>query len=283
MARSMRHGSTRGFTLVELLVVIAIIGILIALLLPAVQAARESARRTQCNNHLKQWGLAVHNYHDVHNRLPYNTQHQGGWNWAFQQNQRSWSFMARALPYVEQSPLQDQLNIQNTTPTEVLGNTMLQNQTLLNTPIPFFFCPSDEALLQQIGLDDLLDGVARLRQRRRDGLDADRSAAIIDRDPAKIAMVERIQSRTIDLESRQRIVGELGIDGGSAANIGKVAHAAKQTPGDAWRSPRPTCDLVRAFLRQRQAEKPRAAPHARYASKPTASPVKAARPLFMAS
>ena len=71
-----RHGLRRAFTLVELLVVIAIIGILVALLLPAIQAAREAARRGQCQNHLKQIGIAFLNYESTHKSFP-----SGGWGW----------------------------------------------------------------------------------------------------------------------------------------------------------------------------------------------------------
>src|SRR5438445_12402709 len=91
----------RGFTLVELLVVIAIIGVLVALLLPAVQAARESARRSQCSNHLKQIGLAVQNFEDSNKVLvPARMENYGGVTW-----------VVFLLPFMEQGPFYQQWDI----------------------------------------------------------------------------------------------------------------------------------------------------------------------------
>lgn len=97
------HVDRRGFTLVELLVVIAIIGILVGLLLPAVQAAREAARRAQCQNNLKQIGLAIHNYSDVNKSLPPTICIGPG-------DFGQWSAQARILPFLEQANLQSLIN-----------------------------------------------------------------------------------------------------------------------------------------------------------------------------
>jgi prepilin-type N-terminal cleavage/methylation domain-containing protein len=101
-----RQRCRRGFTLIELLVVIAIIAVLIALLLPAVQQAREAARRTQCKNNLKQLGLALHNYADTYTVLPYGTRHSQPENWGS-------SFFLSVLPYVEQGPAFSKVNMNN--------------------------------------------------------------------------------------------------------------------------------------------------------------------------
>jgi prepilin-type N-terminal cleavage/methylation domain-containing protein/prepilin-type processing-associated H-X9-DG protein len=128
----------RGFTLVELLVVIAIIGVLVALLLPAVQAARESARRTQCSNHLKQIGLAFHNHTDTHGHFP-----TGGWGWdwvgdpdgGFGQDQPGgWTY--NILPYIEQKALRD-IGIGQAGPLK-----QAELARLVGTPIKFYHCPS---------------------------------------------------------------------------------------------------------------------------------------------
>lgn len=98
--------SRRAFTLVELLVVIAIIGILVALLLPAVQAAREAARRMQCTNHLKQFGLALHNYHDTYKSFVYRKGGTNGPSSSTSNRYRRSGFIS-LLPYLEQGPMWD--------------------------------------------------------------------------------------------------------------------------------------------------------------------------------
>lgn len=107
--RQLRTESRRGFTLIELLVVIAIIAILIALLLPAVQQAREAARRTQCKNNLKQIGLAFHNFHDVYDRLPTGARDGAGASYACcnATERAGWSWLYHILPYMEQSTIYD--------------------------------------------------------------------------------------------------------------------------------------------------------------------------------
>ena len=138
-----------GFTLVELLVVIAIIGVLIALLLPAVQAAREAARRTQCVNHLKQIGLALHNYHDVHLVLPFGK----GASYPGHPVYARWSAQALFLPFMEQTALQGTINFSfppETPGMEGVINFMPAYQTpgrVNSVPcrqrIAGFLCPSD--------------------------------------------------------------------------------------------------------------------------------------------
>ena len=130
-----------AFTLVELLVVIAIIGVLIALLLPAVQAAREAARRSQCSNNLKQLGLACHNYHDTMGRLPHN------WDPAFGtadapdplHQDRPFSWIVAALPFMEETGLYNNIDRQ-----QLMGNQAPNNLELRKTVLQTLLCPSND-------------------------------------------------------------------------------------------------------------------------------------------
>lgn len=132
----MRKRSIRpAFTLVELLVVIAIIGILVGLLLPAVQAAREAARRMQCTNNVRQIGLACHNYHDTLRKLPPGRLVYDGINSTGSPTKVVTGFLAMLLPYMEGSNLHATYN-QN------YGFDDVANQTAVNTEVSAFSCPS---------------------------------------------------------------------------------------------------------------------------------------------
>ncbi|MHB8971041.1 MAG: DUF1559 family PulG-like putative transporter [Pirellulaceae bacterium] len=126
-----------GFTLVELLVVIAIIGVLVALLLPAVQAAREAARRMQCSNNLKQLGLSLHNYHDVHKSFParavFGAANTGPPNLPYHH-----TWIMSILPFIEQQPLYDSVN----------RRLPVWGQAIVGTRLPAIHCPSDSTAPQ---------------------------------------------------------------------------------------------------------------------------------------
>ena len=150
----------RGFTLIELLVVIAIIGVLIALLLPAVQSAREAARRAQCTNNLKQIGLAMNNYVTANEALPPVCVDQA-WTSAgtpIPQPHQNWSQHARLLPYLEQQIAYNMINwsfgarrsdgdtvYSDTNPPDNAtgGSDSIPQMTVLTMQIATFLCPSD--------------------------------------------------------------------------------------------------------------------------------------------
>ncbi|MBL8813093.1 MAG: DUF1559 domain-containing protein [Planctomycetaceae bacterium] len=162
--RSTEVANRRGFTLIELLVVIAIIAILVALLLPAVQQAREAARRTQCKNNLKQLGLAAHNHHDVYNRFPvghYGVPKEIAWNATGPKNlawnQHQWfGILPQLLPFIEQDNLYKQIPLwkgvdHRPDPASAAGNYLAENTWFYDTTtnglaqykLGAFLCPSD--------------------------------------------------------------------------------------------------------------------------------------------
>ncbi|MDB5384820.1 MAG: prepilin-type cleavage/methylation protein [Planctomycetaceae bacterium] len=130
-----------GFTLIELLVVIAIIAVLIALLLPAVQQAREAARRSQCKNNLKQVGVALHNYHEAASTLP-----PGRIVNPIDGNGHCFSAYAHLLPYLDQAPLYSQINF-GANPDDTAG----PDAAALAVSLQVLLCPSDPFVIMQAG------------------------------------------------------------------------------------------------------------------------------------
>lgn len=138
-ARSKRKTNLQGFTLVELLVVIAIIGVLVALLLPAVQAAREAARRSQCVNQLKQWGLAMQLFHDTREELPIGSRTKPRQTWVI-----------HLWPYIEQNALasRNDVKINFYQPPGTIAGTL---NGLTGQALSMYNCPSDEGADQTTG------------------------------------------------------------------------------------------------------------------------------------
>lgn len=130
----------RAFTLVELLVVIAIIGVLVALLLPAVQSAREAARRLQCQNQMRQIGIALQNHHDSKGQLP------AGEFWYYSEDKQPsagfprWGWQPKLLPYMEQANVLNAADFQYASTTNGLG---VANRAVIQTNIPGLLCPSN--------------------------------------------------------------------------------------------------------------------------------------------
>ena len=133
VSRSKCQSRSTGFTLIELLVVIAIIAVLIALLLPAVQQAREAARRSQCKNNLKQLGIAMHNYHDTFGTFP-----MGVLNYQSNPTDNRLCFFQGLLPYVDQSPMYNLVNFNTSSYVSFVATN-----SLIFTKVPVYMCPSD--------------------------------------------------------------------------------------------------------------------------------------------
>ena len=151
----MRHKLLRGFTLVELLVVVAIIGVLVSLILPAVQAARESARRTHCVNNLKQIGVGMHNFVAARGHLPTGAESKpyppfGNF---FPHNFFRWSSLTYISPYMENTTEFESLDLEVPLYVDTSGNQAAQNRSGVALVIPMFLCPSDrrERLTSKFG------------------------------------------------------------------------------------------------------------------------------------
>ncbi len=148
MSMSSRYSSSlrRGFTLIELLVVIAIIGVMVGLLLPAVQSAREASRRMSCSNNMKNICLSLHNYHDTANKFPIGHQYRGHFDGDPMSNMGGTGFgwATGLLPYLEQGNQFDRFDPRY----PAAENTITRNLEVVQTPLAVFACPSDNKPLQ---------------------------------------------------------------------------------------------------------------------------------------
>ena len=207
-----------GFTLVELLVVIAIIGILVALLLPAVQAAREAARRMSCSNNLKQLALSVHNYHDTYKVFPPRMSGTGilwGAPSSVLQNQQRLSAFVRLLPFMEQGPLYDQISGPYSDGT---NNWVAWGPVPWNTAympwlqqVPGLLCPSDGSAAQktatQIGRTNYRCSVGDSIHRTYSRGDSQDCRGVFGGPVLKVTMASIVDGASNTIMMSERLVG----------------------------------------------------------------------------
>lgn len=226
-----------GFTLVELLVVIAIIGILVALLLPAVQFAREAARAATCYNNLKQIGLATHMYHDAHRRLP------PGWLGVDPEGPPGWGWASSILPQLEQSPVDAQIQ-------RHLSIADAANQLARERGIPIYLCPSDarpDKFTIYGGLPDAIDEGTPLFEVGRSNYPGVFGTLEIEDDPANgdgtfyynsqlgLADLRDGLSNTLIVGERHSQLGGstwTGVITGANAAMVRIVGSADHTPND---------------------------------------------------
>ena len=184
-----------GFTLVELLVVIAIIGVLVALLLPAIQAAREAARRSSCNNNLRNLGLAVLNFHDSHRKLPVSNRVAGV------TNAPRYAWATLMLPYFEEQNVYDQYDFKVNWDKPTAVNKAFPNFKWVGTRLPVFECPS-------VPEDGRLDGDLQYWSQGFTDWKSSQCAAPTDYVP--ITQVEaRVYTQVLNMTPPQDVTGML--------------------------------------------------------------------------
>ncbi|MCA9005380.1 MAG: DUF1559 domain-containing protein [Planctomycetaceae bacterium] len=203
----------RAFTLIELLVVIAIIAILIALLLPAVQQAREAARRSTCKNNLKQLGLGMHNYNGTHSTYPYGVRHAGDNNALHERE--CWA--QQLLPFIDQAPLYNKYSADTT------KNIWNVPKAISAVIIPVYMCPSDPSS-PGFNYADLFEG-------NYTGCAGSTPIKMNDTNPNNVKMngILYLQSRTrirdiVDGSSNTIMHSESIIRGSSGADWGSAGH-----------------------------------------------------------
>ncbi len=242
---------SRGFTLIELLIASAIMAILVALLLPAVQQAREAARRTQCKNNLKQLGLALHTYYDQFDMFPAGTVNADG---PIRNETAGYhhNWVIALLPHLEQSPLSESIN----TDVSVYD---LANREARRTRLTVMLCPTDpardSASVTGERLEPLLTNFVGSHHSVEAPIDADNNGVLFLNSFLRTHAIEDGTSHTFAIGEIKRAMDDLGWASGTRATLRNCGHRINDTPGGmAYYMSNATDSLPDSPSQQRQAD-----------------------------